>query len=86
MIATRRTVLATLAASTTTLAAASSAGATKPLPNPWDRLQARLGKVRGRLSLHRRGEAPEVAELRRAVVALLGIVDDLVALENPRAD
>lgn len=84
MNTTRRSTLAALAAVPAVLVGARPAEATKPLPNPWDRLSRRLDTIRGRLSLHRRGEAPEVAELRRAVVRLTEVVQDLVDLENPR--
>lgn len=80
---TRRSALTAAAAATTVLTSSAAAHGNKPLPNAWDRLALRLGKVRGRLSLLRREEDPEVAELRRAVVALVAIVEDLVALENP---
>lgn len=84
MNTTRRTAL--VGAATAAAAAVTATAHAKPLPSPYDRLSRRLATIRGRLSLRRRGEAPEVAELRRAVVALVGVVEDLVSLENTRTD
>lgn len=84
MNTTRRTAL--VGAATAATAALTATAHARPMVNDHDRLTRRLGVIRGRLSFRRRQEAPEVTELRRAVVALVGVVEDLVALENPRTE
>ncbi len=76
----RRSILAVLAAAPV---AAAVPAAARPVVTPYARLTSQLGRLRHRLSIHRRGEDVEVRELRRAVVELSQVVEALIRLDHP---
>ncbi len=77
---TRRGVLAALTATAASAALTPAATSARPVVTPYARLAGRLARIRYHLSVHRVRQDPEVAQLRRAVVSLVAVVEDLVAL------